>query len=313
MIKNIIRLFLTYLSFYKRNDFNLVKEDTDIITFIIDKLKKKKSNKNNLKNTHQIFNRKMINFLNKKKLKRFLKEGFIQQMFFVHNRFYILNELLDLRKDPNWKFYKYLCLEDNIGDPVRYYLYPSSSGNRINHVYHLNILSKETKIKLDKIKYVFEFGGGYGCMARIFSKINSKIKYKIFDMQSVSFLQYYYLKQIGLNVGFKNLNNICLINNLNKIKNVKFKKGSLFIANWSLSESPIKFRKKFLNLIKKHEIILICFQEYFENINNLKYFIDLKKELSNNYKLKILENKYYKGNILKKQKHFFMIGKKIIT
>ena len=42
MIKNIIRLFLTYLSFYKRNDFNLVKEDADIITFIIDKLKKKK-------------------------------------------------------------------------------------------------------------------------------------------------------------------------------------------------------------------------------------------------------------------------------
>ena len=174
MIKNIIKLFLNYLSFYKRNDFNLVKDDTDIITFIIDKLKKKKSNKNNLKNTHQIFNRKMINFLNKKKLKRFLKEGFIQQMFFVHNRFFILNELLDLRKEPNWKFYKYLCLEDEIGDPVD--IISSKPGNRINHVYHCYILSKETKIKLEKIKYVFEFGGGYGCMARIFSKINSKIK-----------------------------------------------------------------------------------------------------------------------------------------
>ena len=52
----------------------------------------------------------------------------------------------------------------------------------------------------------------------------TKTKYKIFDMQSVSFLQYYYLKQIGLNVGFKNLNNICLINNFNKIKNIKFKR-----------------------------------------------------------------------------------------
>ena len=67
MINNLIRLFLAYLSFYKRNKLNLVIEDNNIMSFIIKELKKKKFSKNNLKNTHQIFNRRIINFLKKKK------------------------------------------------------------------------------------------------------------------------------------------------------------------------------------------------------------------------------------------------------
>ena len=31
----------------------------------------------------------------------------------------------------------------NVGNPVRYFLYPNSSGNRINHVYHLSVLIDE--------------------------------------------------------------------------------------------------------------------------------------------------------------------------
>jgi 16S rRNA G1207 methylase RsmC len=53
------------------------------------------------------------------------------------------------------------------------------------------------KIDLKKdIKKVFEFGGGYGCMARIFSKINKNVKYTCFDTHYVNLLQYYYLNII---------------------------------------------------------------------------------------------------------------------
>ena len=89
-----------------------------------------------------------------------------------------------------------------MGDPIRYFLYPKSSGNRINHVYHLKILAKELGINLKKIKKVFEFGSGYGCMARIFSKINKKVSFTCFDTGIVNLLQYYYLKQNKLDVGF---------------------------------------------------------------------------------------------------------------
>ena len=80
--------------------------------------------------------------------------------------------MIKLKNNKNWKFYKKIIIEDNVGDPVRYFLYPKSSGNRINHAYHLSVLSSEFNANLKKINKVFEFGGGYGCMARVFSKIN---------------------------------------------------------------------------------------------------------------------------------------------
>ena len=173
-------------------------------------------------------------------------------------------------------------------------------------------MCEEFNINLKKIDKVFEFGSGYGCMARIFSKINKKISYICFDTPYVNLLQYYYLKQNNLNVGFKKTNNFILMSNLKKNKDyLNDLSNHLFIANWSLSETPIKFRKNFFRLIKKSNFILICFQEKFEGINNLNYFINLKKKLSNTFKLKIIKNTFYKGNIFHKQNHYFLIGKKL--
>ena len=255
------------------------------------------------------FNKKILELLKKGDITNFLRKNFIQKMFFVHNRLFILSELVELKKNKNWIFYRKLIEEDHVGNPVRYFLYPKSSGNRINHVYHLSILASEFNINLKKITNVFEFGGGYGCMARIFSKINSKISFTCFDTGFVNLLQYYYLKQNNLNVGFSKKNKFYLISNTKKMNNSS--SNSLFIANWSLSETPINFRKKFFKLIKNSKLILISFQENFENIDNLKYFKNFKKKLEKKFETKIINNKFYKGNFFKKQKHFFFIAKKL--
>ena len=309
MISNIIRKLFSYLSFFHKNDLKLSeKKNYSILLKINKKLKKLSFNKKNLKKIHNQFNKEISKLLIKGELTSFLRHGFIQKMFFAHNRIYIFNELIELKKDKNWKFYKKLIEEDNVGDPVRYFLYPKSSGNRINHVYHLKILANEFNINLKKINKVFEFGGGYGCMARIFSKINKKVSFACFDTSYVNLLQYYYLKQNNLNVGFSKKNSFFLISNLKKINNFN---NHLFIANWSLSETPISFRKKIFNIIKKSNLILICFQEKFEKINNHKYFENFKKKLSKKFEIKIIKNKYYKGNIFYKQNHYFLIGKKL--
>ena len=86
---------------------------------------------------------------------------------------------------------------------------------------------------------------------------------------------------------------------------------SLFIANWSLSETPNKFRKNFVSIIKKNEFILISFQEKFEDIDNLKYFNNLRSELSKKFEIKILRNKFYTGNMINKHNHYFFVGKKL--
>ena len=313
MISNIVRKLNSYLSFWcKSNKTINTSKDALIKKYIKDKIKRNKIIETNLKKTHNIFNKEIYLLLQKGNIKNFLREGFIQKMFFLHNRFFVYYELRTLKNNKKWPLYKKLIQEDSIGNPVRYFLYQNSSGNRINHVYHLSVLSNELNIKLSQIGKIFEFGGGYGCMARIFSKINQKIKYTCFDTHYVNLLQYYYLKHNNLDVGFSEKNNYTLISNLRKIKNnYKTNLKNLFIANWSLSETPINFRKNFLSIIKQSDFILISFQEKFEDINNLKYFNQLKSKISNKYRIKILKNKFYKGNIINKHNHYFFIGKKL--
>ena len=115
-----------------------------------------------------------------------------------------------------------------------------------------------------------------------------------------------------MNVGFSQKNKFFLNSNLKKIGNfLNNNHKTLFIANWSISETPIKFRKKFEKIIKNSNYILISFQENFENIDNLKYFRKLQKKISNKFQIKIFKNKFYKGNFLKKQNHFYFLAKKI--
>ena len=313
MISNIVRKLNSYLSFWcKSNETINASKDALIKKYIKEKIKQNKIIKTNLKETHNIFNKEIYLLLQKGNIKDFLREGFIQKMFFLHNRFFVYYELRTLKNNKKWPLYKKLIQEDSIGNPVRYFLYQNSSGNKINHVYHLSVLSNELNINLSQIGKIFEFGGGYGCMARIFSKINQKIKYTCFDTHYVNLLQYYYLKHNNLDVGFSKKNNYTLISNLREIKNnYKTNLKNLFIANWSLSETPINFRKNFLSIIKQSDFILISFQEKFEDINNLKYFNQLKSKISNKYRIKILKNKFYKGNIINKHNHYFFIGKKL--
>ena len=311
MLSKIIRKILENLSIFFSNDLDNLKFDDDSIYKIInEKIDIVEKNLGNLKKTHITFNRSLYKIIRERKLKKFLRYAFIQKMFFVHNRLFILKELSELKKDKKWFYYKKLLLEDDVGDPVRYFLYPRSSGNRINHVYHLSCLENTLNIELQKIENIFGFGGGYGCMARIFFNINDKLSYKIFDTNLVNCLQYYYLKQNGLDVGFEN-NRIELINNLEKINDKIEFKNSLFIANWSLSEVPLNLRDKFVSLIGRYENIMISFQKNFEDINNLQYFNNLQENLRYKYDIRIIDNKFYKGNILKPEKHYFLFGKKL--
>ena len=308
-LTNFLRKLLTLLSCWYPNqkvsevkDFKLRKE-------LEIKLKKFSITKKNLKKTHQKFNKQIFDLLRDKNIKDFLRYSFIQKMFFLHNRFFIFKELILIKKSHKWSFYKKILKEDDVGNPIRYFLYFNSSGNRINHVFFLFLIEQQLKIDLkNKIKRVFEFGGGYGCMARIFSKINKKIKYVCFDTYYVNLLQYYYLSHNNLNVGFSRHRNYFLMSQLKK--NINFK-NDLFIANWSLSETPINYRKKFNNIIQNSRYIFISFQQKFENIDNLKYFHDLKNKLKKKYKIIILKNKFYKGNFFNKQNHYFFIGRKL--
>jgi hypothetical protein len=149
-------------------------------------------------------------------------------------------------------------------------------------------------------------------MASTFSQINPNSKYTIFDTYEVNLLQYYYLKRLNLKVNFNSLNknskNINLINSIKilkkKISNIK-KNNNLLIANWSLSETPLNFRKKIFFLIDKFDYQLISFQKNFENVDNLKYFHALEKY---NQK-KLRDTKLFP--IKKMKNHYYFFSSKI--
>jgi hypothetical protein len=68
---------------------------------------------------------------------------------------------------------------------------------------------------------------------------------------------------------------INIINRTDKI-NTGTLKNKLFIANWSLSETPIDIRDKIIKKFSKFNFFLISFQNSFENLDNYYYFTQLK-------------------------------------
>jgi hypothetical protein len=311
MKENILRSFQRYLRanisffFNKKeipDDFELklVDEVNDISNNYqsIDKKKRKK--------THKVFSKKILDLVHNKDLINFLQKSFIQQMFFVHNRFFLIFYLLKFIFSNKWIFWKKILKESYVGNPVRYIFYPISSGNKIFQTYHLKKFEDFYGNELKKFDAVFEFGGGYGNLAYSFCRINKNIKYIIFDTFEVNLLQYYYLKKTNHKPSFQKLsssNNILLINDINKLKRdiekIKLIKNKLFIANWSLSEVPMDLRNDLNFILNIFDFQLISFQNYFENINNFEYFKRIKSEnekknrISSFIEVDSIKNNYY--------------------
>jgi hypothetical protein len=310
MLKKFLRNLSIFLSIFF---FNQKKIDKNKHTKIEEYIKKKviiKFKKNPRLSTHQKFSKEIVDLINLGKLKNFLRNSLLQNIMFIHNRLFIFFELKELKRDKNWETWKQLIIENDIGNPVRYFLYSVSSGNRIRQVYIIKKFcdSLNTNIKISKIKNIIEIGGGYGCMADIYKKINKKVSYTIYDMFETNLLQYYYLKMNNFNPVIDKIStNLCLTSNLSLLYKIsKEYKNYMVIANWSLSEFPIKLRKKFFKLIEKSEITVISFQENFEDINNFNFFMKFLKKLRKKFNFKIQKYDHYNKSYFNNNKHFML-------
>ena len=310
MIKIFLRQISINLSFFFEKKVKFNKKNHFLTEKYIEQKAKDLYFKNPRLSVHKKLSFEILNLIKKKKLKIFLRNSFIQNIFFIHNRLFIYFELKELKNDKNWSVWKRLIKDSPIGHPVWYFLYPKSTGNRIRQVYIIKkFLDLNPTVKLKNINKITEIGGGYGCMADIFLKINKRVNYTIYDMYEVNLLQYYYLKMNNhypkLN---SNKNNINLINKLNDLKRIK--NNSLTIANWSLSEFPLRFRSKFIYTIKNSKYTIISFQKEFEKINNYNFFIKQVEKLGSKYDAKIDAFTHYNNSFLNKNKHYILTIRK---
>jgi hypothetical protein len=134
MFRFISRFLITLLSFPQ--NFKIIKLENKgkkIQEYLISKINFfHYKNKEKKQKIHIRFSNYVLDKIKNKKLTNFLRFSFIQKILFIHNRFYIFQELKELKNDKKkWKFWEKLLLENDIGNPIRYFLYKKSSGNRI--------------------------------------------------------------------------------------------------------------------------------------------------------------------------------------
>lgn len=216
-------------------------------------------------------------------VRRFLRWVPIQEKMNISFAFYLRKELEFLKKSDNWDSrWKNAIREVSFGSPIPFFFYRKSSGNLIHHAYHLARFETNLDIRINDLDYVFEFGGGYGSMCRLFYNLGFKGKYIIFDLPHFSLLQTFYLKGIGLKVENKNIkkwSQILCISNLEKLKEVinhNLNFNSIFLSTWAFSEVPIKLREEFNELYQNFSYFLIAYQHKVFGIDNEKYFRELR-------------------------------------
>ena len=176
------------------------------------------------------------------------------------------NELAFLRR-RNWLVWRRAIRERAAGLPMPSWFYPLSSANAIHHAYHLSRLEAETGFRAADFGAIFEFGGGYGSLCRIAHGLGFAGKYVIFDLPEQSALQRYYL---GL-VGIRDVVTVSQLDQLVSLAETS-PKPKLFIATWSLSESPVELRRRMSQIVRGFDAFLIAYQSEFGGVDNQAFF-----------------------------------------
>jgi hypothetical protein len=238
--------------------------------------------------------------------REFLRWDIILETMFVGNENYMISELDYLRKKQDWdKRWEKAIQEVETGFPIPFNKYPQSSGNLIHHAYHVAKLEEKTGVSPDKIDLVCEFGGGYGCMCRLFFNLGFKGKYIIYDFPHLSALQKYYLKTVGITVhppdNFQyEQNGVTCVSDIDMLKDILSAysnySNTLFIAMWSISETPLHIKDSILQLISRFDTILISYQDNYGGMDNIEYFNTFKRNYDHEIRWNQWDIKHLPGN-----------------
>jgi hypothetical protein len=221
----------------------------------------------------------------------FLQWPVVKESMFVQDAPFIYKEydlLIDgITSDTRWDD---VVIENCFGSPSRMLFNYKWSSNLIHHAFHFYNFQKSTDLKIKDFHLIFEFGGGYGSLARLANQIGFEGQYIIFDLPNFSFLQRYFLQNLGyklltLDELFIGQKGIYCSSNIEEIFSLKeyinSKGSSLFIATWSYSETPLEFREQFLSFISHFKSHLIAYQDVFEKIDNILFFKHLRGLMAN--------------------------------
>lgn len=249
--------------------------------------------------TWQAFSRELVKCIDRGDPRSFLQWPVVRKSMFVSNARYVAEELRWLRRLPDWKNrWRPALRESPIGRPRPYPRYPRSSGNLIHHGYSLARFEYFSGIHVDTLDLVYEFGGGYGSMARLFYQLGFRGHYLIQDLPGFSALQRFYIDSLGY---YKKKGHLSCIDDPDSVGAALTEQASgagrkMFLATWSLSETPISVRDQVLQRVRRFDYLLVAFQHRFEDIDNLEYFSRWADELGQGEVVELREIDHLPGN-----------------
>jgi len=199
--------------------------------------------------------------------------------------------------------------ESPVGKPILNPYYPLSSPTLIQQGYHLIRLLESTDFDLSTLRLVIEFGGGYDSFFRLLRNLGYRNRYVICDLATMCVLQRFYLRNVfPTEPGAQPPANLQWLSGDVQAalkRETTEQSPSLFVATWSLSESPLSVRNEIAPVMSGFNYILCTYQRRFGRYNNAQYFASLEQMLPQ-FNWRHAECPVYKGA-------FYMIAQKAIN
>jgi hypothetical protein len=199
--------------------------------------------------------------------------------------------------------------ESPVGRPLVNPHYPLSSPLLVQHGYHLVRLLETTDLDPSALKLVVDFGAGYGSFFRLLRNLGYRERYLIWDLPVMCALQRFYLRNVfPTGPGGQPPGNLEWLTSGDPAATAAVARHcaehqpSLFIATWSLSETPLAVRERIAPTLAGFRYILCAYQRSFGEYDNVKYFQALEQSLPG-FHWQHSECAIYRGN-------FYLIGKR---
>lgn len=138
-----------------------------------------------------------------------------------------------LRRD--WARWERVCGLPKVGQPRDEYQRTGLSRNLLNQAYSLKLWEDTTGRRVEDQLDIYEFGGGYGAMALLCHRLGFRGNYFIQDLPEFAALQRWFLSQSLLEGEVLRLEHSDLQGQMD-----------LLIGLYSISETPIEFRREWL-------------------------------------------------------------------
>ena len=184
-------------------------------------------------------------------------------------------ELAALQARPDWesRWRRAIC-ECDAGRPFRYVGWPESSEPLIQTAYALARLETLAGRPVTEWESVIEFGGGFGGLCRLMHQLGFRGRYVIFDLPPFTLLQRYYLRSAGIMQDGDD--RVVLTSDLADLErhvgSISADAWAMFVACWSLSETPLALRARIRPLVDRIGRYAIAYQERYGEVDNVDYF-----------------------------------------